>query len=229
MRNKILLIEDDPGLAIPLKDYFEDNGLIVSHTISGEEGLLHYRDQKPDLIILDIILPNKSGFDVIAEIRDKDLITPIILMTGTEFDPDSQIKGYSLGALNFMQKPVMPQALLALIKNLLSLPSNIQQFQIGNTTICIHEQRIELNGKQFYVREKDARVFEFLLARKNQVVMRSLLLKQIWLDDHPDKNNLLDGSILRLRQILNKHPSPRIKSVYGRGYLLDTTSSQTCI
>ncbi|MBE8722322.1 response regulator transcription factor [Sphingobacterium pedocola] len=224
MRNKILLIEDDLGLAIPLKDYFEDNGLMVYHTVSGEEGLSCYTDQKPDLIILDIILPNKSGFDVIAEIRDKDLITPIILMTGTEFDPDSQIKGYSLGAINFMQKPIMPQALLALIKHVLSLPNKMQQFQIGNTMIHIHNQHIELNGERFHVREKDARVFEFLLARKNQTIPRSLLLKQIWLDDHPDKNNLLDGSILRIRRVLKKHPHIQIKTIYGSGYLLETTS-----
>lgn len=225
MRNKILLIEDDLGLAIPLKDYFEDHGLTVFHTISGEEGLSCYADQKPDLIILDIILPNKNGFDVIAEIRDKDLITPIILMTGTEFDPDSQIKGYSLGAINFMQKPIMPQALLALMKHVLSLPNKMQQFQIGNTMIHIHSQHIELNGERFHVREKDARLFEFLLTRKNQTIPRTLLLKQIWLDDHPDKNNLLDGSILRIRRVLKKYPQLRITTVYGTGYSLVTTSS----
>ncbi|GGC22385.1 transcriptional regulator [Parapedobacter defluvii] len=220
MRNNILLIEDDLGLAIPLKDFFEDRGLNVLLATTGEEGLLQYKEHSPDLIVLDIILPQKNGFEVISEIRNTDLRTPIILMTGTEVGPESQIKGYQLGAINYMQKPILPQALLSLIQNILSLPVDLKQYHLGRYCIRIHSQSIEINTDTHTVRDKDALLLEFLLERKNQIVSRSTMLKQIWRDDHPDMNNLLDGAIYRIRQLVARYPGIQIKTVYGEGYTL---------
>lgn len=225
MRNKILLIEDDLGLAIPLTDFFEDNGLDVLHTATGEEGLSLYMEKAPDLIVLDIILPAKSGFEVIAEIRDKDLQTPVILMTGTEFSPESEIKGYALGAINYMRKPVLPQAMLSLIRHILSLSGDIRQYDLAGCRIRIQAQRVEIGTEKHLVREKDALLLSFLLERKNQTVTRTALLKQIWQDDHPDKNNLLDGTVLRVRGLFKGHPHIRIKTIYGHGYMLEEKSS----
>src|SRR5690606_20555401 len=197
MRNKILLIEDDSGLASTLKEFFEDNGLDVYHTTKGEEGLALYASTKPDLILLDIILPDMNGFEVITAIRDKDLLTPAILMTGTEFTEANQIKAYELGSLNFMPKPILPQAVLALIQHILTLPKELKKYNIGSCEIQIHSQSVMINSRKYMVREKDSTLLLFLLERKNQVVPRRTLLKQIWLDDHPKYDNLLDGAILR--------------------------------
>lgn len=221
MRNKILIIEDDLGLAVPLKDFFEDNGLNVLVTTTGEEGLVLYRKESPDLIVLDIILPGKDGFEVVAEIRDKDLRMPIVLMTGTELSPESQVKGYRLGAINYMQKPILPQALLLLIKNILSLPEDLKQYCMEGCNIRVHAQAIEINTHVHHVREKDATLLKLLLDRKNQIIPRSTLLKQIWFDDHPNNNNLLDGAILRIRKLFADYPAVQIKSVYGHGYRLE--------
>lgn len=220
MRNKILLIEDDLGLALPLKDFFEDHGLEVLLATTAKEGQSLYEEHRPDLIILDVILPDKNGFEVISEIRNTDLKTPVIMMTGTEVGPESQIKGYQQGAINYMQKPILPQALLSLIQNILSLPANLKQFDLGKCHIRIHSQAVEINAEMHTVREKDALLLEFLLERKNQIVPRSTLLKQIWLDDHPDMNNLLDGAILRIRRLISSFPGIEIKTVYGEGYSL---------
>ena len=220
MHNKVLLIEDDPGLALPLKDFFEDHGLDVWHAPTGEEGLLQYREWVPDLIVMDIVLPGKNGFDVISEIRDTNLKTPIILMTGTEVEPKSQIKGYQLGALNYMQKPILPQALLSLIQHILAAPVNLRQFDLGKYRIRIQSQMVEINEEMHAMRDKDALVLEFLLTRKNQIVSRTTLLKQIWLDDHPNKNNLLDGTVLRIRRLLTEYPGIQLKTIYAEGYTL---------
>lgn len=220
MRNKILLIEDDPGLAITLKEFFEDNGLDVCVATKGEEGLSLYASTKPDLILLDIILPDQNGFDVITTIRDKDLTTPAILMTGTEFTEANQIKAYELGSLNFMPKPILPQAVLALIQHVLKIPKGLKKYKIGSCEIQIHSQSVVINSKKYSVREKDSVLLVFLLERKEHIVPRETLLKNIWLDDHLKNHNLLDGAIFRLRRLFIGHPDIKIKSVYASGYIL---------
>ncbi|PRD46118.1 response regulator transcription factor [Sphingobacterium haloxyli] len=225
MQNKILIIEDDRELALALKDFFEENALQVWHAASGEEGLTLYYTVKPDLIVLDVMLPLKSGFDVITEIRDKDINLPIIMMTGSEYDENSQVKGFTHGAINYLQKPILPQVLLAQIKNILTVPQDLTQYQIGGITIRIHAQYAEFNTKSRQLREKDIQLLNLLLQRKHQVVYRPFILKQIWRDDHPDKNNLLDGAISRIRSLLKEFPSICIKTVYGEGYRLEEKSS----
>lgn len=220
MRNKILLIEDDLGLAIPLKDFFEDNGLDVYIATKGEEGLSLYATNQPDLILLDIILPDQNGFDVISTIRDKDLVTPAILMTGTEFTEANQIKAYELGSLNFMPKPIIPQAVLALIQHILKFPKDLKKYKIGSCEIQIHSQSVMIDSKKYNIREKDSMLLQFLLEREGHIVPRQTLLKQIWLDDHPRNNNLLDGAILRLRHLFIDHQNITIKSVYATGYIV---------
>ncbi len=225
MRNKLLLIEDDPALAIPLGDYFRDHGLEVFHAGTAGEGLALYREKSPDAIVLDVVLPDEDGFWVMEKIRQTDLSTPVILMTGTEYSTERQIQGYQSGAINFMPKPVIPQALLSLVQHLLSLPGDLKQYTIGGCVIWVHSQLVEIAGEKHHIREKDARLLDILLGRKNQVVPRATLLKQVWLDDHPDKNNLLDGAVLRIRKIVEKYPPIRIKAIYGSGYMLEAKTS----
>jgi len=219
MRDNILLIEDDLGLADPLKDFFEDNGLNVRLAETGEQGLALYHERVPDLIVLDVKLPGMNGFEVISEIKKCNPEMPVIMMTGTEFQEKNQIKGFQFGAISYMEKPILPYALLALIKNLLVLPSDIKQFNFGECKIRIHSQAVEINGSQYVVREKDVLLLRLLLDRPNQIVSRSMLLRRIWHDDHPDKNNLLDTAISRIKKLLKPCPEVRIRSIYGEGYL----------
>lgn len=224
MRNKILLIEDDSGLAVPLKEYFEDNGLKVHHTATGGNALSLYHREIPDLILLDIILPEKNGFEVITEIRNIDPDIPIILMTGTVFNPESEIKGYQSGALNYIRKPILPPAVLALIQQILKVPKSLKQFSFENCRIRIHDQMVEINSEKYNIREKDALLLALLLNRANQIIPRVSILRQIWHDDQVKNNNLLDGAILRLRSIFRAYPSIRIKTIYGNGYMIETGS-----
>lgn len=171
--------------------------------------------------MLDIVLPGKDGFEVISEIRKINLDIPVILMTGSELDANSQIKGYQLGTLNYMTKPILPQALLALIKNLLTLSPEVKFYKLNKYCIRIQSQSLKINNNKIQMREKDAILLAFLLDRVNQIVPRKLILQQIWLDDNPEKNNMLDGTILRLRRFLHPYEDIQIKTIYGSGYLLE--------
>ena len=220
MRNKILLIEDDLGLAITLKDFFEDNALSVCLIEDGGEALTIFKRIKPDLILLDIILPNKNGFEIASEIRTIKTTVPIIMMTGMEFNSDSEIKGYELGAINYMKKPIVPQAVLALIRNILTLPKDLKQHAVGNYLFRLHSQSIEINNEKYNLRDKDAKLFGILLDRQNQIVSRKTILQQIWMDDNSEKNNHLDGAVLRLRRLFYPYQDIQIKTIYGNGYML---------
>src|SRR5690606_7318198 len=137
-----------------------------------------------------------------------------------EFDENSQIRGFTHGAINYVQKPILPQVLLAQIKSTLAVPHDLAQYQIGEMTIRVHAQYIEINEKSHPLRDKDIQVLGLLLQRKNQVVARTFMLKQIWRDDHPNNNNLLDAAVSRVRKLLKEYPSIQINTVYGGGYRL---------
>ena len=221
MRNKILLVEDDSGLALTLKTFFEDNGLWVFHTGNGGEAFALYQKERPDLVLLDIVLPDKDGFEILDEIKNVDRAIPIILMTGTEFSDECQIRGYDLGALNYLLKPVTPQIVLSLIRNLLSLPKNLRKYRVGNYVFQLHSQNVEINNVSLNLREKDAVLLGLLLDHVNQIVPRNTILQQVWLDSNPEKNNILDGAVSRLRGLFKPYPDIQIETVYGNGYVLN--------
>lgn len=215
------MAEDDEALAEPLKDFFEDHGLEVIHTGNGGEILSLFETFSPDLVLLDIILPEKTGFEAIKEIREKNLSVPIVLMTGSEIDTTSEIKGYNLGAINYIRKPVLPQVLLAVIRNLLSLPKDLKEYRVGEHQIMIHNTYVEINDCKIKLRDKDAMVFRKLLDKKGRVVERRELLIEVWKEDNYFYNNRLDVSINRLRKKLKDFGLLHIRSLYGQGYLLE--------
>jgi len=220
MRNKILIIEDDKALALTLKDFLEENAMQVWHASSGEEGLSLYHKEKPDLIVLDVMLPQKSGFDVIAEIRDKDFSLPIIMMTGSEFDVNSQTKGFHFDVKHYLKKPVVPQVLLAQIQSILFIPDDLVHYKIAGMAVHLHVQYIKFDGTPHQLREKDFEVLTLLFQHQNHVVPRSVILKQIWKDDCARNNGSLDASMSRIRRIVKEYPSIRIKTIYATGYML---------
>lgn len=224
IRSKILLIEDDLGLASTLKDFFEDNGLTVLHAPSGEIGLEVYTNESPDLIILDIILPEKNGFEVIDEIRKNDMTTPIIMITGSELDDASHIRGYDSGATNYVLKPVSPSVLLAQIRaKLIPKTPHTQSkkiYRLGNLIAELDKQSLITKDCTVKLRERDATVLEMLLDNKNNVVLRSSLLQLIWNTDSPTNNNMLDGIITRLRKALVPFDNIQIINQYGSGFIL---------
>ena len=223
----ILLIEDDLSLANVLKDFFTDNDLIVYHTADGNKTFPLYKECNPNLIILDVILPNKSGFEIIKEIKKENLTLPIILMTGTELDVDSEVKGYELGAINYVKKPVVPQVLLAQIKNLLSIPVNLRTYKIKGREILIHNQTLKIDKDEtIKMRDKDIHVLSVLLDNESLVVTREDILLLVWNNTDQRLNNALDSAVLRLRKILKDYKDIVIETVYGVGYCVNITTKK---
>ncbi|MDR1524340.1 MAG: response regulator transcription factor [Tannerella sp.] len=214
---KILIVEDDVVPALALKDFLEEDGYAVIHVVSGEEALEAYGKERPSLILLDVMLPGISGFEVIAKIRESDHILPVIMITGTEYDADSQVKGYGLGAVNYVWKPVIPQVLLAQINRLLH-PPEMKRYNLNGYHITLHNQELGINDEIHTLRHWDIAVLSVLLQRQNEIITRKELLLSVWKDDAARLNNHLDSSISRIRTFLSHYPGIKIRKVYGGGY-----------
>ena len=219
MKNRILIVEDDDVLGETLKDFFEANELSVAWAQDGNAGLKLFKSFNPQLILLDVILPGKDGFDVITEIRTTNTTIPIILMTGTQFDAPDQIKGYNLGAVNYLRKPVLPQVVLAQINQLLSRIST-RRFKLGDLEITIDNQLLTINDTQVILRDKESKLLLLLLNNPHKVISREDILESIWSDNSYHLNNILDSTISHLKKNLIDFPTIKIASVYGSGYKL---------
>ncbi|ADQ79719.1 two component transcriptional regulator, winged helix family [Paludibacter propionicigenes WB4] len=219
MKHKILLVEDDFILGETLKDFFESNGLSVAWAQDGNMAIKYFNNIKPELILLDVILPEKDGFEVIAEIRKSNTIVPIIFMTGTQFEAPYQIKGYKLGAVNYLRKPIVPQVVLAQINSILS-PITARRYKFENLHIIIDNQLLVINNTEIIVREKESKLFVLLLNNQHKVLSRNDILLAIWGDNSYNLNNVLDSTISHLKKSLTAFPALQIVSVYGNGYKL---------
>ena len=219
MKNRILIVEDDDLLGETLKDFFEANELLVAWAQDGNAGLKLFKSFNPQLILLDVILPGKDGFEVITEIRTTNTTIPIILMTGTQFDAPDQIKGYNLGAVNYLRKPVLPQVVLAQINNLLNNIST-RRFKLGNLEITIDDQLVIVNDTEIILRDKESKLLLLLLNNQHKVFSREDILQSIWSDNSYRLNNILDSTISHLKKSLIVIPCLKIVNVYGNGYKL---------
>ena len=220
MKDLILLVEDDIIFGETVKDYFESNRLYVIWAKNGTEAVQLFKDEHPELVMLDVVLPDKDGFQVAAEIMKINSIIPFIFMTGTALSDNDFSNAYqSLHAKNYLEKPIKLSAALAQVKSLL-YPSGVKIFNINNLHIKINNQQLTINEQNFQLREKDIQILSFLLEKKNQTVDRQDILLKVWNSDGFHLENTLDSCISRLKKILKNFPDIKLKTIYGRGYLL---------
>ncbi|WP_294067102.1 response regulator transcription factor [Proteiniphilum sp. UBA1028] len=218
MNDLILLVEDDMSLGKILKDFFQNNGLSVIWSVDGENALVRFKELRPRLVLLDVVLPGIDGFGVAAEIRKINGVVPIIFMTGTAFDIENYHKAYRLlRATNYIEKPVNPHNALAQIMSMLE-PAGIRKFTISNLHIVIDGQQLTINHKNFQLRDKETQVLSLLLENINFTVSRNDILNKVWKDDKFQMNNALDRSVSHIKKILKEFPSISITTIYGSGY-----------
>lgn len=219
MAGLILLVEDDITLGQTLKDFFECNDLSVIWAKDGEEGVLLFKETHPQLILLDVVLPYKDGFEVASTIRELNSIVPIIFMTGTALNIQDYINAYQLRAINYIEKPIIPQIALAQINSLLQ-PIFMKTYSLCNYTITIDNQILTINNQEFQLRDKDAQILSLLLENVDFTVTRGEILHTVWNDNRPQLNNSLDTSISHLKKVLKGFPLIRLQTIYGNGYKL---------
>lgn len=224
---KILVVDDEQNMRTGLKDNLEFEGYEVETANDGEEGLKKILVNNYDLIILDVMMPKKSGFDVCKETRKNGITTPIILLTakGEEID---KVVGLEIGADDYVTKPFSLRELLARVKAILRRSDNLimdnesREIKIGKLTIDFNSYKATLKNKDVAMSHKEFEILRYLWKHRNATVSREDLLTEIWGYDETPTTRTVDNFILKLRQKIENDPNhPQvILTVHGIGYKL---------
>ncbi|MFT5642212.1 MAG: DNA-binding response OmpR family regulator [Cyclobacteriaceae bacterium] len=226
---RILIVEDEPNMQMGLKDNLEFEQFEVELAKDGEIGLEKILKNTYDLIILDVMMPKISGFDVCKSARKQGITTPIIFLTakGEEID---KVLGLELGADDYITKPFSIRELIARVKAVLRRSADekdeaepLSQVYIGNLKVDFtHYEALHQSDGIIKMSHKEFEVLAYLLKHKNQVVSRYKLLEDVWGYDAQPTTRTVDNFILKLRQKIEINPNdPKyILTVHGAGYKL---------
>ncbi|APM37499.1 response regulator transcription factor [Clostridium kluyveri] len=217
---KILIVDDDENICEVIKMYVESAGYEVQVANDGKSAETTFLEYKPDLVILDIMLPNIDGIDVLKWIR-KDYETPVIMLTakGETFD---KVLGLELGADDYIVKPFEPKEMLARIKAVLRRYSvdneNKEVLKFEQLTIDINSYTVTYRNEDIKMPPKEFELLYYLANNKNRVFTREQLLCEVWGYDYPGDSRTVDVHVKRLREKLQGGPNWQIETVWGVGY-----------
>ncbi len=227
---KILLIEDDSDLFALLKYNLEKDGFALSGSQTGRNALELCREVRPDLILLDIMLPDYDGLEICKAVRkDPDLAgTPIIFLTARAAETD-RIVGLELGANDYVVKPFFVRELVARIKlQFRSQAAPPRVLEAGGLILDRSSCQVRLNGEPLSLTATEFRLLEFLMSRPGVVFSREQLLNAVWGQDRAITDRAVDVYVLRLRQKVEVDPAnpALIHSVRGFGYTFEVRTSR---
>lgn len=226
MAKKILIIEDDPGIQLSLKDEFESEGFDVSLAGNGIEGLDMIEENPPDLLILDLMLPFMNGYQICKKLRQEGNNVPIIMLTVKDQEVD-KVLGLELGADDYVTKPFSLRELLARVNAQLRRTA---ENKYENPVFCIGDTNFDLSryvalkkGREIDYTTLEFRMLKLLSDKRGQVVTREQFLDKVWGEDNAVvTERTIDSHIANIRKKLEDDPSvPKyILSVRGIGYKL---------
>lgn len=224
-KQQILLVEDDPNFGAVLRDYLELHDFEVVLAKDGVEGLQAYRNNDPEICILDVMMPLKDGFTLGAEIRELDSEMPLIFLTAKSLKEDV-LKGYQVGADDYLTKPFDSEVLLYKLKAILSRTNQNQDtpedkiLAIGKYQYDTEMRILNLEGQEFKLSPKEGALLKLLAQNKNSLVSRSEALKKIWKDDNYFTGRSMDVYVAKIRKQLKEDTSVAIINVHSEGFRL---------
>jgi DNA-binding response OmpR family regulator len=223
--SRILIVEDDEAIAQGLRDNFQFEGYETHWASDGETAVRLAREEKPDLIVLDIRLPRMSGYEVCRKLRAGGSTIPILMLTARGEEED-RILGLDLGADDYVTKPFSVRELLARARALLRRSSVAQalpdELRIGDIVIDFRSYEAHRNGRPIDLTRKEFGVLRLLAACEGRVVTRDELLETVWGLNAGQSTRTIDNHVATLRAKLEDDPShPRaLHTVHGVGYKL---------
>lgn len=226
---KILLVEDEPGLILTLTDRLQSEGFAVKSATDGESGFDLACAENFDLIILDVMLPRKNGYDVCRDLRRKNLSTPILMLTAKGETID-KVLGLKLGADDYLTKPFEVIELLARIEALLRRSPQTNQndsadaFRFGDVSVDFRRAEVRKNSQAVELSAMEFKLLHFLIENRGAVHSRDKLLDEVWGYDAMPSTRTVDVHVAWLRQKLENNPKrPQfIQTVHGLGYKFTT-------
>jgi DNA-binding response OmpR family regulator len=219
----ILAIEDDPAILRGLSDNLRFEGYEVITASDGETGYQLQRERKPDLIVLDLMLPRMSGFEFCRKLRGEGVQTPVLMLTARSEEPD-RVLGLDLGADDYVTKPFSVRELIARIRALLrrsqprtGLPDELR---FGGVEIDFRRYEARRDGATLDMTRKEFAILRFLASRTGEVVTRDELLNEVWGYDSYPSSRTVDNHVAGLRAKIERDASQpeHIRTVHGVGY-----------
>jgi DNA-binding response OmpR family regulator len=221
MKKRILVVEDDEALAWMLCDNLAFEGFEVQRVGDGNLALNLAREFAPDLVILDVMLPGRDGFDLVSLLRQSGPV-PIIMLTARGEKAD-KLKGLKLGVDDYVTKPFDVEELMARVQNVLRRSSpDIPRLVLGRVTIDFQTMSASRGREALHFTHREFKLLQYLAERQGRVVSRHELLREVW--GYPDMpaTRLVDNAVARLRKKIETDPgNPRfVHTVRGDGYTI---------
>lgn len=220
---KILLVEDEKKVANLIKKGFEEEGLSVDVAEDGNKALDFISSTDYDLIILDIMLPGKDGYEVLKEIKKRGIAKPIMMLTAKDTTQD-KVMGLDAGADDYMTKPFAFEELLARVRALLRRGHAIEKalpIQIHDLVIDPVTRKVTRAGKEIELTSKEYGLLEYIARNKNRILTRTMIAENVWEYQFDSLTNIIDVYINYLRRKIDKDSSKKlIHTVRGVGYML---------
>ncbi|MFF2450478.1 response regulator [Neobacillus sp. NPDC058068] len=233
MKNKVLVVDDEQSIVTLLQYNFEQAGYEVITAMDGQTGKKLAETESPDMIVLDLMLPNLDGMEVCKQLRQKGIMTPILMLTAKD-DEFDKILGLELGADDYMVKPFSPREVIARVKAILRRTqvqteaveendNNEGNIEIGNLTIYPEKYEAYYKAEQLELTLKEFELLLYLAQNKGRVLTRDQLLSSVWNYDFAGDTRIVDVHISHLREKIEvdtKKPV-YIKTMRGLGYKME--------
>ncbi len=223
IKQKILIVDDEPSIQELIRFNLEQSGFETAIAADGFAALEMFESYKPDLIVLDLMLPGKDGYDVCKEIRRTSNV-PIIMLTAKETELE-RVLGLELGADDYMTKPFSPLELVARIKAVLRRASGQEaqdenEYKVGNIHLQVDTREVRVNDQLVELTRKEFDLLHIFMQNVGKVMTREVLLQKVWGYEYEGETRTVDVHIRHLRRKLGPEGESRIETIHGVGYKL---------
>ncbi|SRR5690606_26000184 len=218
---KVLYVEDEESLALIVADSLEDYGFEVIHRTNGQDALSLFKKDKPDVLVIDIMMPLMDGFTLATEIRKMDMQVPILFLSAMTQTEDV-VKGFHLGANDYVRKPFKIEELIVRIEALAkkSRRTGPQVFYIGNYILDTNKNTLTIGQYVEKLSFRESELLRRLFEHKDTVVPREDIIRTYWNDDTYFTGRSLDVFISRIRKYLAQDERIKITNIRGIGYMM---------
>jgi len=223
---KILIVEDENKIGDYLRQGLTEAGFVVDLARNGLDGQHLAMTEDYDLLILDVMLPDVDGWQILKSLREAGRKVPVLFLTARD-TIDDRVKGLELGADDYLVKPFAFAELLARVRTLLrrgATPAGETTLTVANLELDLMRRRVTRAGQRIQLTAKEFALLELLIRRRGEVLPRSLIASQVWDMNFDSNTNVIDVAIRRLRAKIDEDFEPRlIQTLRGMGYMLDTS------
>lgn len=225
---KVLLVEDEVKLGEYIQKGLTESGFLVDHKVNGLDGYHALMSEDYNVVIMDVMLPDISGFEIVKNYRQSGQTTPVLFLTAKD-DLEDRIKGIEIGGDDYLTKPFAFAELVVRLKNLLRRANQSEylstKLKIADLTLDLAKRTVHRGSTAIQLTSKEFALLQFMLERKGEVLPRSVIASQVWDMNFDSDTNVIDVAIRRLRVKIDEDFEPKlIHTVRGMGYKLENES-----